>query len=148
MPLATDDASVTGDQHLIRVLLPKWTVVKNGRERPTSDSLLDSNYENSCFVEEEVGLGWVQQAFPGRKVGRLPVIVVRRKGFSIERRPGDAPRGCPTPEAHVVVGPIPVPDRWGEYEGKARSIVKDAAVEIIDPPDGGLPKMTAPEPVT
>jgi hypothetical protein len=133
MPPLLDDERIAGDAFLLRALLPKWSIVKAGRERPTSDSLLDSNFENSCFVEGELSVAQVQLMFPGLKLARLPVSVVRREGFALERRPEEAPPGCPAPEAHLVIGPLRELER-GDYEGRARRIVKDPSVQVIAPP--------------
>jgi len=132
MPPSRDDVQIGNDLFVLRVLWPKWTAVKGGRERPTSDSLLDSNFENSCFVEGELSVADVQQLFPMLKIARIPVSVLRREGFAIERRPNEAPPGCPVSEAHVVVGPLSELSR-GDYERIARNVVKDAAVKVIEP---------------
>ncbi len=133
MPTSRDDLSVGPDKNLLRVLWPKWSTTKGGRERPTSDSLLDSNFENSCFVEGEISVEDVQRLFPGLKVARIPVWLAREQEFAVERRPEEAPEQCPVRDSHVVVGPLAAIDR-GEYEKRARAIVKSAAVEIILPP--------------
>jgi len=44
MPPSRDDTDIRNDSVLLRVLPPKWVTVKGGRERPSSDSLLDSNF--------------------------------------------------------------------------------------------------------
>jgi hypothetical protein len=43
MPPLNDDASIGAERVVLRVLLAKWVTTKGGRERPTSDSLRDSN---------------------------------------------------------------------------------------------------------
>src|SRR6266576_2895458 len=105
MPPSRDDPEISDETALLRVLLPKWSVVKAGRERPTSDSLLDSNFENSCFVEGEITIEEVQELFPNLKVARLRTGLVRREGFVVERRPTEAPPRCSNPQSHVVIGP-------------------------------------------
>lgn len=132
MPPAGDDDRITGDRYLLRALLPRWLTIKVGRERPTSDSLLDSSFENSCFIEDEITVAQVQGLFPGLKLARIPVELVRRHHFAVERRPNEAPQGCPVPDAHVVIGPLQVA-RWGDYERSARNIVKDPVVQLIPP---------------
>jgi hypothetical protein len=132
MPPSREDDQIGNDLFLLRVLWPKWGVVKGGRERPTSDSLLDSNFENSCFVKSDLPVSEVQLLFPDKKIARLPVYVVRRESFAIERRPDEAPPGCVEPRAHVVIGPLAALQR-GDYERCARNIVKDAAVQVIAP---------------
>jgi hypothetical protein len=132
MPPAEDDLSISDSASLLRVVLPRWVVTRDGRERPTSDSLQDSNFENSCFVEEEFPVERLQALFPGKKIARIPASVVRQAGFFIERRPGEAPAGCAVPGAHVVIGPRSEIGR-GAYERAARSIVKHQAVSVIAP---------------
>jgi len=132
MPPARDDPGIGDDVSLLRVLYPKWTTVKGGRERPTSDSLLDSNFENSCFVDGEIEINELQGLFPGLKIARIPAAVVRREGFLVERRPVEAPPGCTVPDSHVIVGPAAALER-GDYERAARNIVKDRSVTLIYP---------------
>src|SRR5581483_1614231 len=44
-----------GNLRLYRVVpSPRYLTRENDRERPTSDCLKESNYENSCFVEGEL----------------------------------------------------------------------------------------------
>jgi|ERR1035438_4398588 hypothetical protein len=131
MPPSLDDPNIRGDQALLRVLLTKWVTMKGGHLRPTSDSILDSNFENSCYVEGEISVEELRLLFPGLRIARIPVAVLRREGFAIERRPDEAPEGCTAPEAHVVVGPILAVDR-GLYERSARAIVRDPAIEVLD----------------
>jgi hypothetical protein len=133
MPPSRDDPEIRDETLLLRVLLQKWTCIKNGRERPTSDSMLDSNFENSCFIEGEIAVGEVQSLFPDLKIARIGAMLIRREGFAIERRPDEAPDNCSNRSAHVVVGPIVRLDR-GRYERAARTIVRDASVEIVSPP--------------
>jgi len=133
MPPSRDDLEISDNTVLMRVLLPKWLTSKGGRERPTSDSLLDSNFENSCFIEGEVALEEIQRLFPNLKIARLRAGLFRREGFAIERRPDEAPPLCSRPNSHVVVGPQVAIER-GPYENAARKIVKDLSVEIVNPP--------------
>ena len=74
MPPSRDDLEISDDASLLRVLLAKWITMKSGRQRPTSDSLMDSNFENSCFVEGEITLIEVQDVSQPehRKVARRP----------------------------------------------------------------------------
>jgi hypothetical protein len=140
MPPAVDDPSITAESVVLRVLHHKWVTSKGGRERPTSDSLLDSNYENSCFLEGEISLDELKRLFSGRKIARIPVGLLRAEGFWLERRPDEAPEGCTNPAAHLVCGPPDTPVR-GIYEAKARRIVKALGVEV-------LPGSSDPEPGT
>lgn len=132
MPPSLDDTSVRDDQALLRVLLPKWFTTKGGRPRPTSDSLTDSNFENSCYVEGEMSLEELRTLFPGLRIARIPVALLRQEHFAIERRSDEAPEGCSAPDSHVVVGPIRDFDR-GRYERSARAIVRDPSVQVFDP---------------
>lgn len=130
MPPAADDPNIGTDTFVLRVLHSKWVTSKGGRERPTTDSLLDSNFENSCFVEKEISLEELRLLFDGKRVARIPVRLLRAEGFWLERRPDEAPEGCTCPAAHLVCGPPNSPIR-GEYESKARRIVKSPEVEIL-----------------
>jgi hypothetical protein len=133
MPPSRDDLGIPDDALLLRVLLAKWITTKGGRQRPTSDSLLDSNFENSCFVEGEISVVDVQLLFPILSIARLRAGLIRHEGFAIERRPDEAPSHCSNPRAHVVIGPVTPLDR-GRYERAARTIVKDPSVMILHPP--------------
>lgn len=145
MPPHEDDRAINNDQRLWRAL-PNWITAKDGRERPKSESLTDSSYENSCFVEGEITLeeivafllaGAQQQEDAmlmklieeGLPFALLPVGVVREAGFIVERRPEEAD-GCANPNAHVVVGPA-AEIRRKDYERSAKKIVKHEAVTII-----------------
>jgi hypothetical protein len=130
MPPAQDDYSISNERTLFRILWPQWSTLKDGQARPTSDSLQDSNFENSCFVEGEISLEELRSLFPGLKIARIPTELLRGQGFAIERRPAEAPSGCTAPNAHVVVGPTTVLGRK-EYERRARAIVRNSAVTII-----------------
>jgi hypothetical protein len=132
MAPAFDDIAVRDEQFLIRVLRPEWIQIKESREQPTSESFTDSNQENSCFIEGEIPLEEIRRLFPGSRVARIPVAVVRGVGYSIERRPqpGETPPGISNPNAHVVVGP---PQELGrkEYQRRSRAIVRDERVTIL-----------------
>jgi hypothetical protein len=93
---------------------------------------MDSNYENSCFIEGEISLEELKALpmFDGRKIARIPVRLLRAEGFWLERRPEEAPQNCSNPIAHLVCGPPDAPMR-GIYEAKARRIVKSVEIEII-----------------
>jgi hypothetical protein len=130
MPPAKDDPSIGEDDNVLRVLWPNWVTAKGGRERPTSDSLQDSNFENSCFVEDEISLEELRSLFDGKKIARIPVRLLRAEGYWLERRPGEAPANCTNPASHLVCGPPDAPVR-GVYEGKARRIVKSLDVVIL-----------------
>jgi hypothetical protein len=131
MPPFCDDAGISGEHHLLRALPPYWVVTKQGRERPTSNALLDSNFENSCFVEGEISLRELCELLPGCRFARIPVSLARSAGYIIERRPLEAPEGCTNPESHVVIGPRDPLSR-GDYEKASRMIVKNPAITIID----------------
>jgi len=126
-----DDHEITNNHFVLRVLLAKWLTTKGGRERPTSESMKDSNQEISCFIEGEIPLAELFQLFEYRKIARIPVSVLRTAGYAIERRPTEAPN-CSNPEAHVVVGPIPILRR-NDYERASRRIVTDEQVTILAP---------------
>jgi hypothetical protein len=126
----TDDPTIGSEGAVLRVLHERWTITRDGRTRPTSDSMLDSNRENSCFLESEISLEELRTLFGGRKIARIPVAVVRANGYSLERRPGEAPEGCSSPASHVVCGP-PETDSRKDYERKAKAIVTSSDVSIL-----------------
>lgn len=130
MPPANDDQSVGDDSAVYRALLPKWVTDKGGRERPTTDSLMDSNFENSVFAEDEITLDELRSIFPGLKIARIPVRILRAEGFWLERRSEEAPEKCSNPASHFVCGP-PTALARGAYEAKARRIVKSEGIEIL-----------------
>lgn len=130
MPPEEDDLSIASDASVLRVLHVRWTTVKGGRERPTTDSLLDSNFENSCFLEGEISLDELRELFDGKKIARIPVRLLRAEGFWLERRPGEAPLRCTKPASHFVCGPPDRPTR-GVYEAKARRIVRSEEIELL-----------------
>jgi hypothetical protein len=130
MPPAYDDAGIETNSTVLRVLHEKWVTTKGGRERPTSDSLLDSNYENSCFLEGEITLGELQLLFGGKRIARIPVSLLRAEGYWLERRPDEAPEGCSNPAAHLVCGPPDSPVR-GVYEARARRIVRSTEILVL-----------------
>jgi hypothetical protein len=126
-----DDPGIPDGTIVLRVLLEGWISETNNRIRPNSLALLDSNYENSCFISNDVSLSELQRLFPGQPVVGIPVEVMRRNGFSVERRPNECPedyRG--NRDDHVVVGP---PESCGrkEYHRKSQAIVKDPSVIML-----------------
>lgn len=131
MPPRSDAIDIGSEQYLLRVLKPQWIVLENGRHRPTSDALTDSNYENSCFVEGEITLEELRGLFPGNKFAKIPVLVIREAGFFIQRVPEEAPAGCSNPHSHVHIGPPEVVRRL-EYQRQAKKIVKHPNVSIIE----------------
>jgi hypothetical protein len=130
MPPAEDDLRISPEGAVLRVLHERWVTFKGGRERPTTDSLMDSNYENSCFIEGEISLEELHVLFPGRKIARIPVWLLRQEGYWLERRPDEAPEACTNPAAHIVCGPPDSPTR-GNYEAKARRIARSPDVRIL-----------------
>src|ERR1700730_8240921 len=94
-----DDPSIANDVTVLRLLHEKWTTMKGGRERPTTDSLTDSSLENSCFVEGEISFDELAALFPGKKIARIPVRLLRSEGYSLERRPDEAPENCSCPNS-------------------------------------------------
>jgi hypothetical protein len=93
---------------------------------------MDSNQENSCFVENEITLQELNRIFPGRKIARIPVPLVRQFGYAIERRPEEAPDDCANRNSHVVVGPIREIGK-NEYERSAKGIVISEQITILYP---------------
>lgn len=145
MPPREDDRAIDNDKRLWRAL-PDWVTAKEGHERPKSESLTDSSYENSCFLESEITLeeivayllaGAQQQGHDklmklieeGLPFALIPVGVIREAGFIVERRPEEA-EGCANPNAHVVVGPA-AEIRRKDYERAAKKIVKHETVAIV-----------------
>ncbi len=99
--------------------------------RLTSDSLLESNFEASFFVEGEVSIEEIQRLFPGKRLAIIAAAILRNAGFWIERRPDEAPDGLSRPEAHVVVGP-PREIPKNKYVRACRQVVKNPAIEVIN----------------
>lgn len=130
MPPAHDDETIQTEAIVLRVLIDRWVTMKGGRERPTTDSMMDSNYENSCFVEGELPLAELQALFPGKRIARIPASLLRAEGFWLDRRPDEAPLGCTNPAAHLVCGPPNMPIR-GAYEAMARRIVRSQQIEML-----------------
>jgi hypothetical protein len=132
MAPSKDDPSIGPDAVVLRVLHANWVTTKGGAERPTSDSLKDSNFENSCFVEEEISVDELRNIaiISGKRIARIPVKLLREEGYWLERRPDEAPEGCTNPAAHLICGPPDFPPR-GQYEAKARRIVRSADVQVL-----------------
>lgn len=130
MPPARDDETISNEANVLRALIGRWITMKGGRQRPTTDSMMDSNFENSCFVEGEISLEEMYALFPGRRIARFPAALLRTEGFWLERRPDEAPSECTQPSAHLVCGPPHMPNR-GTYEAIARRIVKSYDVEVL-----------------
>ena len=126
-----DDASISDDAILLRVLLPGWTCLKNGRYRPKSMAFTDGrSKEVSCFIAGEGVEEKVRSMFPGHEIAAVPARIVRESGFAIERRPGDCPQYTGDPNAHVVIGcPTEIPNK--EYERNARKIAVHPATSIL-----------------
>jgi len=130
MPPRHDDPGLADDAYVLRALHDTWVTTKGGRERPSSNSFLDSNFENSCFLESEISQDEVRLLTGRSKIARVPIRVLRAAGYWLERRADEAPPGCAHPESHLVCGPPKEIDR-GPYEKAARSIVKSPDVETL-----------------
>lgn len=133
-PRADDVASVRNECRLVRVLVREsWLQAdkETGNMRPTSDSLLDSNFEASFLVQGEVSIDEIQLLFPGKRLAIITAAALRDAGFWIERRPDEAPDGLSRPEAHVVVGP-PREIPRNQYTRACRQVVKNPAIEVIE----------------
>ncbi len=130
MPPRHDEPGLADDAFVLRVLHDGWVTTKGGRERPTSNSFKDSNFENSCFLESEISRDELRLLLGDRRITRVPVRVIREAGFWLERRADEAPDGCTRPESHLVCGP-PQKIDWGRYEKAARSIVTSPEVQLI-----------------
>jgi hypothetical protein len=130
MPIV-DDPTIPNDSILLRVLHGSWVTNKGGRSRPASFSLIDSNYEASCFISNQASLSELQRLFPGLTVAGIPAAVIRACGFAIERRPGECgPNYAGNPNDHVVVGP-PEPRPRNEVQRMAKAIVEDPGVFLL-----------------
>ncbi len=126
-----DDATISNQTIVFRILLDGWVSIVANRIRPNSLALLDSNFENSCFISNDQSFTELQRLFPGQPVAGIPVEVLRTNGFVVERRPGE----CPTdyqgnPDDHVVVGP-PAPCSRKIYQRGSQAIVKDTRVIML-----------------
>ena len=105
---------------------------KGDRTRPSSESLSDSNRENSCFLLGIPTVADLSTLFPEAPAfARIPSQVLRQNGFGIERRPNECPAAyIGNPDDHVVVGPVEDVSKR-EYIRRAERIVRDPAVEIV-----------------
>src|ERR1700722_2562466 len=125
MPIQ-DDPTIPAEAILWRALIERWVLVSPEKSRPTSDSLLDSNGENSCFVSGGCTLEERRRLFPeAHRFVQLPVRVLRENGYGVERRPEECPSDYPGNSTdHVVVGPT---DEISlkEYVRRAKRIVKN-----------------------
>lgn len=133
-PNADDKATIPNESNLIRVAIrDSWIQVdKNtGLLRPTSDSLLESNFEASFFVEGEVTVEEIQHLFPQKRLYLVTASILREVGFWLERRPDEAPEGLSRPEAHIVAGP-PTEIQRNVYTRSCRNVVKNPAIRIVD----------------
>jgi hypothetical protein len=133
MPVV-NDASITDDTLLLRVLRPDWICLKNGRYRPESLAFTDGRSgEVSCFIASEGVEAEVRRMFPGHKIAAVPARVVRQSGFVIQRRPGECEGFNADPTAHVVIGcDVQVPKK--QYERCARAIAVHAETTILPEP--------------
>jgi hypothetical protein len=133
MPLI-DDASVSDEAILLRVLLPNWICEQNGVRRVTKQAFLDGETgEASCFIDGAGVQDEVRRIFPGKEVAAIPARVVRECGFVIERRPDEADPFTGDPNAHVVLGTA-VQVRRLEYERCAKRIALHIDTRIL--PEG------------
>jgi hypothetical protein len=130
MPPRHDDPGLADDAYVLRVLHERWVTTKGGRERPTSDSFLDSNFENSCFLESEISVDDLRLLLGNGRIARIPIRVIRHAGYWLERRPDEAPLGCTHPESHLVCGPPQEIER-GAYERASRSIVRSPEIQML-----------------
>jgi hypothetical protein len=126
-----DDATISNEDILLRILLDDWIKNTETGSRPNSLALLDSNFENSCFISNAESLTELQRLFPGLPVAGIPVEVIRTEGFVVGRRPNECPSGyAGDPNGHVVVGP-PEPCGRKDYQRKSQAIVKDRRVFML-----------------
>src|SRR5947209_4263770 len=105
MPPSIDDPTISDDDELMRGLLPRWITLKGGRERPTTDAFLDSNYENSCFLSLRDNPEFVQQVLAPLRRAIVTARLIRSVGWIVERRPDECPAEYRGNKAdHVVIG--------------------------------------------
>jgi len=78
-----DDATISNEDLLLRILLEDWITSTEAETRPNSLAFLDSNFENSCFISNEQSFTELQRLFPGRPAAGVPVEVLRAKGFVV-----------------------------------------------------------------
>jgi hypothetical protein len=125
-----DDPDIADGAFVLRALHDKWVVMKEGQERPRSDSFTDSTYENSFFIEGEISADELRQLTGFTRIVRVPVRLLRAVGYLVERRPDEAPDGCTRPESHVVAGPPETMTRK-QYERASRSIATSPEIELV-----------------
>jgi hypothetical protein len=105
MPLQNDD-SVPNDALLYRILRPDWITTEDGKRRPTSNALLDSNREASLFEAGPGVLEELRRLFPGYEIASVRASVIRAAQLVIQRRPEECHEDFQGDRAsHVVVGP-------------------------------------------
>jgi hypothetical protein len=126
-----DDDTIPNDALLYRVLHPKWITVVDGRPRPNSLALLESNFEASLFLEGEGILAELRRLFPQLRIASVPALIIRQEHLVIERRPNECPEGfgCDS-TSHVVVGPNAEIGR-NEYQRRTRAIARNNAFVIL-----------------
>jgi hypothetical protein len=138
MAPAADDPTIPSTARLMRVLWGKWSCIdkKTGMVRPTSDSMTDSNLENSTYIDAlgESNVPEMQRLNPGLRIGIFTAELLRRNGYSLERRPAEADLRVGNPNSHVVTGPRDV-GVGRVYERRAKAIVTDPSVQVIEPPE-------------
>ena len=127
-----DDASISDDTIILRVLLEGWITTKGGRTRPASYALLELGGEGECsgFLDSDTVVPKLAKEFHGLYLARIPAVVLRENKSAIQRKPEECPSnlrddtGC-----HVVMG---VPDSCTSHqiEQRARRIVKDPRVTV------------------
>ena len=131
----SDDLGIPPGTQLVRRLYDNWTCASShGGERPTSESLTDSNLENSLYIvgAGESSVEELQAIYPGAKFAVFTAGLFRANKFAIERRPDEADPRVANPMAHVIAGPMDI--AVGKvYERRARTIVTDPSVIVIVP---------------
>jgi hypothetical protein len=136
MPLQ-DDQTIAPDAVLLRVLRndPNWTRIDGGQIRPTKLAFFSVNQEISYFVDGPGMCAELERIFPGNKVARIPVSVIREQGFAIERRPGECPEDFQCDRgSHVVAGPVTEMTR-NLHQRHARCIANHPEVIVMGPAD-------------
>lgn len=130
MPLQNDD-SIPNDAILYRVLHPTWVTLENGKRRPTSNALLDSNREASLFIAGPGVLEELRRLFPGYEIASVRASIIRAAQLAIQRRPDECHEDFHGDRAsHVVVGPGDDIGR-NEYQRRTRAIAKNAEFTIL-----------------
>src|SRR5689334_6166944 len=109
MPII-NDGTISDETIVLRILLPGWTCIRDGKIRPQSLAFIDGKSgEPSFFIEQAGVIDAIRKEYPGCLIARTTAGVVRAAGYAVERRPAESPKYIENPDLHVVIGPVTPP---------------------------------------